>query len=77
MKHLVTFLSKVAQLAIVFTLVFIAPAVLLSLVWMRLSIYRACVTDPNYCAIMFLLACVGTYIYVLWLSDRKQSSKQG
>jgi hypothetical protein len=77
MKHLGNFLGKTAQLVIVFTAVFTAPALMLAFLWMNLSIYKACVHSPTYCAIMFALACVGTYGYVLWVADKRQSSKQG
>jgi hypothetical protein len=75
MQNLTKFMSKSAQLVIVFMLLFSAPAVIISILWMRLSVYKACVHSPTYCAIMFILACVGTYAYVLWAADKNKSSE--
>jgi hypothetical protein len=71
MKTLMNFLGKVAQLVIVFMLVFAAPAIMISVLWLDMSIYMECMHSPNYCAVMFIMACIGVAGYVSWIAEKK------
>ena len=73
MKHLAVFMGKVAQLVIVFVVSFVLPAVIISVIFMRLSLYKTIVTDPTYCAVMFVMSCIACWGYTLWSVDKARA----
>ena len=73
MKHLGNFLGKMAELIIVFSAVFVAPAVTISLIWMRLDVYQTCVTSPAYCAFMSMISGISIWYYTDWRAARSKT----
>lgn len=63
MKTTFKFITNAAQAALVFLVIFIMPAVMITIIWLDLSIYKACVTNPSYCAVMFVFAGIVTHVY--------------
>jgi hypothetical protein len=57
MKKLFSIFWKVC---VIFTSVFIMPAVIASIITFDLETYMLCVTAPLYCAVMFFIALIFT-----------------
>jgi len=48
------------KVAVVFLTFFIMPAVMASIVFLDINVYMACICNPMYCALMFIMALIGT-----------------
>lgn len=48
------------KVAVVFLTFFIMPAVMASIVMLDLNVYMNCICNPMYCALMFIMALIGT-----------------
>ena len=73
MKSLVVFMGKIAQLVIVFVVTFVLPALIISVIFMSFSVYKAVVTSPTYCAVMFTMSCIACWAYAAWKVDRART----
>ena len=52
-----------AELAAVFTAVFVAPALIAALVNFDISVYFACIHDATYCVLLTILGIIVTMFY--------------
>ena len=75
MKTTVKFITNAVQAALVFVTIFTLPAVMVSFIWLRFSLYRECVHNPIYCAVMFVMAGLVTYMYMGSRIDEAEKKK--
>ena len=54
------FLSILWKAAVVFTSIFILPAVIACIITFDLNVYMSWITSPFYCAIMFITSMIAT-----------------
>lgn len=64
MKTTFRFIINMLKASLVFMVAFSLPAIMVSLVWLDFSLYKACVSHPSYCVIMFILALLLTCVYM-------------
>jgi hypothetical protein len=70
MNNLFTFIAKMTQLVAVGVVTFSFPAVMVSIIALDLSLYKACVTSPAYVAFFGIISFVTIGYYTEWASDR-------
>lgn len=64
MKSLFNFIQRVAEIAIIFTVVFVVPAAVALLVTWNMEVYTSMIGHPLYVAVMFFISitAVGAYV---------------
>jgi Sec-independent protein secretion pathway component TatC len=63
MKTTRNFIINAVKTAVVFMVIFAMPAIMIALLWLDLSLYKACMHSPSYCTVMFIIAGLVTLVY--------------
>lgn len=67
MKLVTNFLTRLGQIALVFTLTFVTPAFINSVITLNLSKYLELMNDVTYCGSMALISTIVIFVYCAYI----------
>ena len=74
MKHMINFLSKIAQVSIIACIVFVLPAVMHSIFTLDPSHYLNDIAATAYCAVMSFISLLVTIFYMVVVAEDVNSN---